>query len=67
MDPQAVYPCRSEWALLRAHLKKVDLRALAELSGIAERRLRDYRQGARVPKRERVETIAEALAELLGG
>jgi hypothetical protein len=66
-DPQAVYPCSSEWELLRRHLKNVDLKTLAELSGIDERRLREYRQGARVPKRERVEKIVEALGELLDG
>ena len=29
-----------------------DLKALAALSGIDERRLREYRQGARIPRRE---------------
>ena len=66
-DPQAVYPSEVERELLRRHLKKVDLKALAQLSGIDERRLREYRQGVRVPKPERAEKIAEALAELLDG
>jgi hypothetical protein len=65
--PQTDYPSEMEWELLRAHMKNVDLKALVELSGSDERRLREYRQGVRVPKRERIEKIAEALAEILGG
>jgi hypothetical protein len=66
-DPQADYPSEIEWELLRAQLKNVDPKALAELSGIDKRRLREYRQGVRVPKRERVKKIVEALAEILSG
>ena len=44
--PQAVYPGGGEWETIRRWLHRVSLAELSKETGIRERRLREYRQGA---------------------
>jgi hypothetical protein len=64
-DPQAVYWGGGEWETVRPHLDRVSLSELSRRSGVAERRLREYRQGAGRPRVKRREAILDALAEML--
>ena len=49
----------------RKQLWHVALRDVARLSGVSERRLREYREGVRSPRAERAQAIAAGVAELL--
>jgi hypothetical protein len=64
-DPQAVYWGEDEWETVRPYLNRVSISHLSRLSGVPERRLREYRQGARRPSAKRLRKIMEALAEML--
>jgi hypothetical protein len=64
-DPQTVYTAASDWEMIRSWLKRVSLAELAKLSGVHERRLRDYREGKQEPRRERMAASVEALARVL--
>ena len=64
-EPQTVYWSASDWETLRPWLDRVSLAELSDLTGIDQRRLREYRQGKRKPPAERVERMAEALTRLL--
>ncbi len=63
-DPQVVYPGGGEWEAIRSQLDRVSISELSRLSGISERRLREYRQGARRPSAKRLEAIAGALGRV---
>ena len=64
-EPQTVYWSASDWETLRPWLDRVSLAELSKETGISERRLREYRQGARKARPERVAAITEALAPLI--
>jgi transcriptional regulator with XRE-family HTH domain len=64
-DPQAICESPAEWDLTRSRMESVDLSELAKLSGLDPRRLREYRQGDRRPKRDRFARIVEALTRIL--
>ena len=64
-DPQAVYLGGGEWEALRSRLDRVSLAELSKEAGISERRLREYRQGKRRPRAERVAVIAAAVVRML--
>jgi hypothetical protein len=64
-DPQAVYFGGGEWETIRPWLGRVSIRELSRLSGVPERRLREYRQGARRPSAKRLGAITAALGERL--
>ncbi len=64
-DPQAVYLGGGEWESLRPWLGRVSIRKLSKLSGVPERRLREYRQGARRPSAKRLRAIVAALVRML--
>ena len=66
-DPQAVYPGGGEWEAIRPWLDRVPLAELSKRTGVDERRLREYRQGRRRPRAERVEAIAKALTRMRSG
>jgi hypothetical protein len=66
-DPQAVYSAGGEWVAIRPQLGRVSIAELSKLSGISERRLREYRQGARRPSAKRLEAIAGALGRKISG
>ena len=56
--------------MARSRLERLPLGQLAELSrltGVSERRLREYRAGTRKPKRERAEDIVGVLQRMLSG
>jgi len=64
-DPQAVYFGGGEWEAIRPWLDRVSIRKLSRLSGVPERRLREYRQGARRPSAKRLGAIMPHLAQML--
>jgi hypothetical protein len=66
-DPQADYPCRAEWEMLRRRLGEVSISELAERSGVSPRMLRDVRAGRRRLSAEKLGAVIEALAALLDG
>jgi DNA-binding transcriptional regulator YiaG len=65
-DPQVVYSEEGDWEMIRSQLGRVSISRLARLSGVSERRLREYRQGDRKPSPKRLEAIAAALGRVLG-
>ena len=64
-NPQAVYFGGGEWETIRPWLGRVSIRELSRLSGVPERRLREYRQGVRRPSAKRLGMISAALAQTL--
>jgi hypothetical protein len=64
-DPQAVYSEEGDWEMICSQLDRVLLSRLAKLSGVSERRLREYRNGDRKPSRKRRDAIAAALGRML--
>jgi transposase-like protein len=62
---QAVYFGGGEWETIRPWLGRVSKRERSRLSGVPERRLREYLQGARRPPMKRLGTIAAALVRML--
>lgn len=65
-DPQLVYSDPGEWEVIRAQLAGVRLRDLAQATGISERRLRESRQGARVPSGSQAAPLRGDLVSRIG-
>ena len=64
-DPQAVYFGAGEWETIRPWLGRVSKRELSRLSGVPERRLREYRQGMHRPSAKTLDTIVTGLGQML--
>jgi len=66
-DPQAAYFGGGEWETIRPWLGRVSFRKLSRLSGVPDRRLREYRQGVHRPELKRLGAITAALVRMLDG
>ncbi len=63
-DPQQIYSGEDYWETLRSSLSGIRLGDLATITGIDERRLREYRGGKR-PRPRRMARIAAGIVEYL--